>query len=480
MFPGLEVLSQQEIQDIHTASVEILNSVGIEFRHAEVLELLRKEGARVEGTRVCFPRELINQALKTAPEGFRLEARNPERSVWIGVNGNDGQGSIFAPPAGCVYIQDFEGARRRAQRQDYLNLVRIIEQSPHFGVNGGGIVMPDIPGLSDRENFAWLTLAAHWYSDKPQMGLTVTGDISRNSLAISEIVFRGRPGCHLLGTINPDSPLIYSENMLESLILYARAGQGLIIAPCSLAMATSPSTLAGTLVQNNAEILAGIVLIQLINPGSPVLYGNTSSIADMRTVSIALGAPELSLLVGAANQLARFYKLPSRSGGALSDAKYPDFQAGMESMLSLLITVTSETSLVMQSAGILDSFLTLSPEKLLLDEEIGGMARRFRRGISVNQDTLAIAEIKAHGPGAHFLESDYTLSHFRQEFRNTQLSDRQTYNPERDYSRQLLEQAREAWQKRVEDYVRPPLPAGVEPELLEYYRKTFGHEPQLA
>ncbi|MDQ7096329.1 trimethylamine methyltransferase family protein [Desulfosporosinus sp. PR] len=474
MNPLLEVLSRQEIEAIHRATLEVLESAGMEFRHPEALALLRGGGARVEGSRVYFNRAQLTQALETAPERFLLEARNPGRSVWIG-----GATTVFAPPAGCVYVQDLGAVRRQAVLKDYLNLVRLIHQSPHFDTNGGGLVIPEIPGFSEQETFALLILAGHWYSDKPQMGLTLEGEIVRTSLEVSEIIFQRRPGCYLLGTVNPDSPLIYSEKMLESLLLYARAGQGLILAPCSMAMATSPTTLAGTLVQNNAEILAGVVLTQLVNPGTPVVYGNTSTISDMKTMSIALGAPELSLLVGAVNQLARYYNLPSRTGGALTDAKSLDFQAGMESVLSMVSTVASQTNVVLHSAGILDSFLTISLEKLVLDEEIGGMARRFRQGLNVNEDTLAVAEICSRGPGGHFLDTNHTLNHFRQEFWHPRLCDRQAYVPQRDYRSLLGERAHKIWQDRIAAYLRPALPAGVEEELLDYYQRKFHRQPEF-
>ncbi len=474
MKPWVEVLSSQELEQIHAATVEVLETVGVEFQQDEALAVWRANGARVEGSRVYLSQALLSRGLDTVPERFLLEARNPARSVWIG-----GGETVFGPPAGCIYVQDLGTTRRRATREDYARLVRILHQSSHFSTNGGGIVIPDNPDLTELENFTWLALAGHWYSDKPQMGLNFGGEISQVTLDLSEIVFQGRPGYHVLGTVNPDSPLMYSNTMLKSLFLYARAAQPLIFAPCSMAMATSPATLAGTLVVNNAEVLAGLTLAQLINPGTPVLYGNTSTISDMQTMAIALGAPELALLVSAVNQLARYYKLPSRTGGALTDAKTPDIQAGMESMLSMVATVTGHTSLVMHSAGILDSFLTLSYEKLVMDEEVGGMARRFDRGLLVNQDSLAVAEIQAKGPGSHFLDTDHTLQHFKQEFWRPKVCDRQVYQPERDYTGYSLERAKKVWQGRLADYTLPLMPALVKQELLRYYRNKFDSDPNL-
>ena len=470
----VEVLTLQEIEQIHAATVEVLETVGVEFQQEEALAVLRANGARVEGHRVYLSKPMLTRVLAAAPDRFLLEARNPARSVWIG-----GGETVFAPPAGCVYVQELGPTRRLATRRDYSNLVRILHQSPYFGTNGGGIVIPDTPGLTDLEKFTWMAIAGHWYSDKPQMGLNFGAEISQAILEVSNLVFQGRPGCHVLGTVNPDSPLTFSEKMLDSLFLYARAGQALIIAPCSMAMATSPTTLAGTLVVNNAEVLAGLTLVQLINPGTPVLYGNTSTISDMQTMAISIGAPELALLVSAVNQLARYYKLPSRTGGALTDAKTADIQAGMESMLSMVATVTGHTSIVMHSAGILDSFLTFSYEKLVIDEDIGGMARRFGKGILVNQDTLAVAEIRTKGPGNHFLDTDHTLQHFKKEFWRPGVGDRQVYQPERDYTKYSLERAEKVWQDRIANYTLPLMSTNVEQELRGYYRGKFEKDPNL-
>lgn len=475
MQPMLEVLDHQEIAEIHAATVEVLEKVGIEFKHEEVLKIFKDNGARVEGQRVFINSSLLNKAIKLAPARFLLEARNPEKSVWIG--GNE---PICAPPAGCVNVQELDNFRREAVLQDYLNLVRIIHQSPYYGTNGGGLVTPSSQSFrGELEKFAWMVLAGHWFSDKPQMSFTYSGEIAQIALALSQIVFEGKPGYHVLGTINPDSPLTFSSEMLESLILYAQSGQPLIVAPCSMAMATSPATLAGTLVQNNSEVLAGLVLIQLVNPGNPMVYGNTSTIADMSTMAIALGAPELSLLVSSAAQLARYYELPSRTGGALTDAKTPDIQAGMESMLSIITTTLSQASIVMHAAGILDSFLTISYEKLILDEDAGGMARRFRQGITVNPDTLAVEPIKETGPGGHFWDKDHTMEHFRREFWRPLISDRQPFQPDKDYRTQQLERAKQIWQERINSYQRPVLSSGVEKELLEFYRRKFGSDPVL-
>lgn len=473
MKPLVEMLTEREVLEIHRASLDVLETTGVEFHGEKALELFRSKGARVEGNTVCLSPRLVEESLAQAPARFLLEARDPARSVWIG------EDTVCAPPAGVVYIQDAREGRRPADLEDYLHLVRIIHQSTVYGTNGGGIVIPEAPSFSALEKYAWMVLAGHWYSDKPQMGFALGADIARAAIEIADIVFEGRPGCHTIGTVNPDSPLMFSEKMIEGLFAFAEAGQPVIVAPCSMAMATSPVTLAGTLVVNNAEVLAGLVLAELIRPGTPVVYGNTSTISDMQTMAIALGAPELSLLVNATAQLARIYKVPSRTGGSLTDAKTPDIQAGMESMLSMFTSLASRASIVMHAGGILDSFLTLSYEKLILDEDVIGMAARFLRGITVDEESLALDVIKGKGPGSHYLDTDHTMKHFKQEFWRPQLSDRQVFQPERDYSSYMVDKAAAVWQNRIAAYERPALKQEVEERLLQYYRDKFGREALL-
>lgn len=471
----LKVLSAEEQEQIHRTSLDILETVGIEIWLEEALALYQQGGAEVKGNRVYIPPSLVGVALAKVPSSFLLKARNPLNNVQIGM-----AEPVCAPPAGCVYISNYGEERRPASGDDYLALLKLLQVSRFYGTNGGGVVIPDLgPGIGQAEKYAWMVLAGYWYSDKPQMGFTVDAAIARECLNISGIVFEDEPGCRVVGIINPDSPLRYPEEMLQSLLLFARAGQPLVFAPCSMAMTTSPATLAGTLAQNNAEVLAGIVLAQLVNPGNPVVYGNTSTISDMQTMSIAIGAPELSLLSGAAAEMAAFYRMPSRVGGALTDAKRPDYQAGMESMLSMLTAQSSGASLIVHSGGIVDSFLTLSFEKLLLDEDLGGMARRISRGIEVNPQSLALDVIAEVGPGKDFLSTSHTLYHFRKEMFRPGLSDRHPFQAGQDYGNNLLDQARQEWKGRLASFERPVLDKEIEENLLSYYKRKFGRFPNL-
>lgn len=472
MQPLIQLLKSQDIDLIHQSSLEILERSGVVFKNREALEVFRRHGAGVDGSRVRLPSKMVDQCLSSAPEKFVLKARNPARDVEIG-----GPAAACAPAAGCVFIMESGGLRRAATSRDYINLVKLIHGSPSLGLNGGGVVMPG--DLKNEEKFAFMMLAALVLTDKPVMGFTLGGESSRHTLEMVDIAFGGSGGCQVMGTVNPDSPLVYDEGMIEGLMLFASRGQPVVIAPCSMAMATSPATCAGTLVLNNAEVLAGIVLAQLINPGTPVVYGNTSTISDMRTMNIALGAPELSILSSAAAQMARCYGLPSRVGGALTDAKAVDVAAGYQSMMSMYTTMASGASVVIHACGILDSFLTVSLEKFIVDEEITGMVVRFLRGMEVSPAAIGLETIIGVGPGSHFLDTDHTMEYFRKEFWQPVISDRHSFREGTDYSADMLNKARTQWEKRIGEYRRPDIDPGMEKDLIKYFVNSFGWSPFL-
>jgi trimethylamine--corrinoid protein Co-methyltransferase len=201
--------------------------------------------------------------------------------------------------------------------------------------------------------------------------------------------------------------------MLGAIMEYAGAGQPQLISSLSMAGATSPVTLAGSLALQNAEILAGIVLAQLVREGAPVVFAGASSNVDMGHAHLSIGSPEMAVNTAATAQMARYYNLPSRSGGAVCDAKVPDAQAGYESMMSLLMAQVSGINFVLHSAGILESYNCVSYEKFIIDDEMCGMVKRIKKGYEVNADTLCLNVIREVGPGGHFLDTDHTFEHFR-------------------------------------------------------------------
>jgi trimethylamine--corrinoid protein Co-methyltransferase len=260
--------------------------------------------------------------------------------------------------------------------------------------------------------------------------------------------------------------------MLGALMEYAAAGQPVVITSLAIAGATGPVTLAGNLALQNAEVLAGIVLVQMIREGTPAVFGGASSNTEMRNGTLSIGSPEMAINTAATAQMARYYRLPSRSGGAVCDAKSPDAQASYESMMNLQMALVSGTNFVLHSAGILESFNCMSYEKFIIDDEMCGMVKRIKRAIEVNPDTLAFDVLMAVGPGGHFLDKDHTFDHFRTEFYQPRLSNRDDFVTwQTNGSPYSAERAHKRYKEILESYEAPELPADVDKDLQTFIEK---------
>jgi len=461
-----EFLSTSDVQAIHDTSMKLLREIGILFPEENALKVFKNRGFKVEGKKVFFTEEQVMEAVKNVPNQFTLHARNPERDVTIG-NGRP----VFAPGYGAPFLVDVQTGKRKPTIEDYHELVKLAHALPYQDLSGYLMVEPqDIPS----ETAHLRMLHAHMvHSDKPFIGSAEGVCGTEHTMEMIEILFDGMPDQPVtVGLINPLSPLGYGTEMIEALMAYARAKQPVIVATLIMAGSTGPVTLAGVLAVQNAELLAGIVLAQLITPGLPCLYGSTSTNIDLRTGALAIGSPELSLCLGAHAQLARFYGLPSRGGGALTDASLTDPQAGYESMFSLLTTVNSGIDFVLHAGGILSSYLAFSYEKFVMDDEICGMLRQYSRGIQVDAETLAYEVIANVGPGGHFLGEDHTLERCRTEFWQPALFDRSGLEAWWDGERKdTTARATQRWQELLASHEDPPLDQTTARQLQSYVNK---------
>lgn len=458
-----EFLSTSDIRAIHDTSMKLMQEVGILFPEENALEIFKRNGFRVEGQKVFLTEEQVIGAVRKVPGQFTLHARNPERNVIIG-DGNP----VFAPGYGAPFLVDAQAGKRDPTLEDYHNLVKLAHALPNQDLSGHLMVEPqDIP--SDTAHVQML-YAHMLHSDKPFIGSSEGTVGARHTMEMIEILFGGKPDRPVtFGLINPLSPLGYGTEMIEAIVAYAGAQQPLIFATLIMAGSTGPITLAGVLAVQNAELLAGIVLAQLISPGLPCLYGSTSTNIDLRTGALAIGSPELSLCISAHGQLARFYGLPSRGGGALTDASIVDAQAGYESMFSLLTTVNSGIEFVLHAGGIVSSYLAFSYEKLVMDDEICGMLRQYLRGIQVNVDTLAYEVIAKVGPGGHFLGEDHTLERCRTEFWQPDIFDRSGLEAWWDGERaDTTVRATRRWKDLLVSHEDPPLDKTIVRQLQSY------------
>jgi trimethylamine---corrinoid protein Co-methyltransferase len=463
-----EVLSEADVGKIHQTSLDLLEKVGVRVHSEEALQILKKHGARVENSRVFIAPNMVEENLKRILSTFPVKSRNPKYDIVIG-----GEEPVCTPSAGPVYVVEKDGKRRRSTSHDAINLIKLTQTSDFLHMNGGAAVVPS--DISGEAIFTYVALITALYTDKPLPGFTYGTRVAEESIDIASRIL-GKESYNLIATINTTSPLIYDKTQLEGLLVYARARQPLCIASCGMAGSTTPTTLAATLAVTNAEILFGIILTQLVSPGTPVIYGNTSSVMDMRHISFSMGAPESSLILVASAQLSRFYGLPFRGGGSLTDSKTTDVQAGYESMLNMSMTYLCGADYVFHAVGILDSLTSFSFDKFIIDEEIGLMMKRFSRGIEVNEDTLAYDLVASTKEG--FLSTLHTAKNFRKEFFQPRISNRQHYTEWIKEDTADASKVRENYlQSRLDSYTIPDMEKGLKQELIAYYEGLYG-EPK--
>jgi trimethylamine--corrinoid protein Co-methyltransferase len=459
-----ELLPTGDIEQIHHTSMRLLENVGVEFPYEPALAVFQKHGVKTDGSRVYLTETQLLKALETVPRQFTIHARNPERNVVVG-----GSTPVLAPGYGAPFLVDAEVGKRAPTMEDYHNLVKLAHALPNQDMSGHLLVEP---GDVNADTAHVQMLYAHMlHSDKAFIGSAAGKRGAQHTMDMARILFGSDLGDRAvcISLINSLTPLGYSTEMLEALVAFAEVRQPLVLAALAMAGSTGPITLAGVLALQNAELLAGVALTQLISPGTPAVYGSTSTNIDMKTGALAIGSPELSQMIAAHAQLARYYHLPSRSGGALTDASYPDAQASFESMLSLVTTMNSGVDFILHAGGILSSYLAFSYEKFVLDDEMCGMVRRLHRGIAVEPDTLAYDVMANVGPGGNYLMEMHTVKRCRTEFWKPDLCDRGGLEAWTQAGQPTaVDRARRRWQKLVAQHVDPPLDGTTARQLEEF------------
>lgn len=468
-----EYFSDEEVQRIHEATLRVLETVGVDFGYAPAVEVLKKAGCKVDGRRVFFSPEMVMEQVAKAPSEYTLQARNPEKNVMIG-----GDQIAYIPCYGPPFVHDLDHGRRESTLEDYTNFVKLSYASRSMDITGGMMAEPnDIP--HGRRN-AEMMYASMRYSDKPFMGGAIGAEAARETIEMAAIVF----GCSeealaekmpMISILCTRTPLAYDDRMLGAIMEYAKAGMPQLISSLSIAGATSPVTMEGTLVVQNAEVLAGIVLTQLIREGTPVVFSGSSSAAAMRYGTLSVGAPEMAVNTAATAQMARFYGIPSRSGGAVTDAKRPDAQAGMESMMSQLMATLSGVHVVLHSAGILEGYMAASYEKFIIDDEICGMCKRIKYGEHTDPEKLALDVIAQVGPGGEYLTSMHTFQNFRKSLYTPIMEQKESYAGWQEKGGESIDKvANRKWKAILEAYQEPAMPAETLRDLERYIEIKYG------
>ncbi len=463
--PAYALTTPDVVETIHRKALQVLAEVGMAFYDPETQAILRQHGVRVEEDIAYFDPDLVEAYVAKAPSSFTLRARNPERSVVIG-----GDAICFAPVYGPPYVVDWARGRREATLEDLENFVKLTYMSPYLHHSGGVIVEPNDVPVPERH--LDILFAHIKYSDKPFMGSVTSAENARDSVRLAEILFgeeaiREQPA--LLSLINVSSPRRLDERMLGALRVYAEARQALLISPFILSGAMAPVSIAGTLVQMHAETLAGIALVQMIHPGTPVVYGMFQTNVDLRSGAPVFGSPEsqIALLVGA--QLAQRCNLPFRSGGMFTSSKVPDAQAGYESVMSMLPAILSRTHFILHAAGWLENGLAAGYEKFVLDCDVLGMFHTLYKGLDTSEDAWAEESIRTVPPGGHHLDTPHTLRHYRTAFYRAHIFDYSSAEQwESQGKKDAYRRAHERVQQLLQAYTPPPLDPGIEEALQDY------------
>ena len=461
-FPATPVVSEDELEAIHDASLTILEEMGMDFMHAEAREILKKAGADVRpgSERVRFDRNLILQAIKTCPSEFTLHARNPERNIRIG-----GKNLAFAQVASPPNCSDMQGGRRAGNQQDFRNMIKLAQRYDVVHCTGGYPVEPvdlhaSVRHLDCLSDIAKLTdKAFHAYSlgkERNRDGL----EIARIARGITREQMDREPS--LYSVINSSSPLRLDTPMLQGIIEMSARNQIIILTPFTLAGAMAPVTIAGALAQQNAEALAGIAFTQLVRPGAPVVYGGFTSNVDMKTGAPAFGTPEYMKAVLAGGQLCRKYGIPYRTSNVCA-ANTVDAQAAYESVFSLWALTQAGGNFIMHAAGWMEGGLTCSFEKFILDCDLLQMVAEFLTPLDVSPAGLGLDAVREVGPGGHYFGTAHTLERFETAFYSPIISDWRNFETWQEAgSPTAYQKANATWQKELAAYERPPMDAAIE------------------
>jgi trimethylamine--corrinoid protein Co-methyltransferase len=456
----VEILSEDEVETLHRASLRILAEIGVEVLGDQALDLLERAGGRVDrATRnVRLDPAQVEQLVALAPPSFQLHARNPERNVVFGDHH-----VVFSAVGGPAFVTDIDRGRRPGNHADFLDYIRVIGALDIVHQEGGGPLEPtDLPvatrhldmyrGFVTLLDKTWqcLGFGAAVVDDAIEVICLARG-VDRDQLAREP---------SLMTIINTNSPLRLDGPMSDGLIEMALHGQPVVATPFTLAGAMSPATLAGAIAQQNAEALFMVALAQLARPGSPMIYGGFTSNVDMRTGSPAFGTPEFVKAAFATGQMARRYNLPWRSSNATA-SNVVDAQAAYESQMAIWGAVMGGVSLLYQGAGWLEGGLTASFEKLILDAEMLQMMAEVLVPFTVDEAEIGIDSMAEVGPGGHHFATAHTLERYEHAFYRPMVSDWRNYETwAEDGARTATERANRIWKELLAGYEPPPLDPG--------------------
>jgi trimethylamine--corrinoid protein Co-methyltransferase len=456
---SLNILSEQDVRRIHTATLDVIESVGVRFPSPKALDILAANGAAVDRQAMIarIPGHAVEDALKKAPPVYTLAARDPLQDLPM-----DGK-HVFLGTDGCgVEVMDaFTGERRRSCLQDVIDIAVVADYLDAVAFHWVPVSAQDRP----KESRSLHELAAIFnHSTKHVQTESIVTE--REAIASVEMAaaiaggreaLRKRPVLSNMQCTFP--PLGQDAGSLEAALVSAEAGIPVGFMTMTSCVSTGPATLAGTLVVGNAEVISALALIEMAYPGAPVYYAAAQTAMDLRTGAYTGGGPEDYLFGAATNVLSDFYNVPLSMGAFATGAKEPDWQAGVDNSFSSFMASLTGSDMLL-GCGLLHGSRIWSYEQMLMDCEIYGIVRKVMEGIVVDDETLALDAIRAVGPGGNFLAQKHTKKHMRELWVPT-LFDRRPYNE----WEQKRDGARDWARQKAQDILTNHKPEPLDPRL---------------
>jgi len=408
----LRLLTDDQMQIVHDKACELLEKKGIVFEADDCVEIFKNNGCKVEGNTVYIDKATVEKCVAQTPGTFQLDAPNPKRSVMIG------EGLLTHPAGGEIYVRDYDGTVRNPLMSDFADLQKIYQACDNVDIAGYAPISPH--DALQRTKGLRQVYESFKHSDKPILSPMEIETIPQKEeiFKLFDIYFgTGWLDNHYATwhTVCPNSPYFFSDFVCDGIRMYAERNQPVCIVSAPMTGITSPVFLLSTLILTIAEDLAGLVLSQFIHPGVPVILSASLTYGYMRTASWECASPDTALMLASSVQMVRhFYKLPARAQTGVTSSKTIDFQAGMETMQSLLFTALAGVNLTSQSVSSLANLLISSLEKTVLDNELISRVKHLVGGMKFDDEQMGMEDLMEAAPMADFLTNDSTLEHFRE------------------------------------------------------------------
>jgi len=472
----IEVLSNDEIQTIHSATVELLSKVGIKVDSPSARTLFKDYGAEINDNDlfIKIPESLIKEKLKQVPDSFKLHG--PDGKFNFEVNTTSTQFATIGTPV-KIYDPSKKSGVRKTILTDTIKQIRIVDSLKNINCSHIDVWPNDVNYLSIHAHciYQWV------HNTRKPYGLGCLGRLaSQDMMNMASIIVGSEEelikNARFVGFMNPTSPLHLPQIMTNGLEIFTKYKQPTIIAPEALAGSTAPVALAGLLTQINAEIIGGIILSQLFNSGAPVFFGTVSTITDMKSGNPALGSIETGLITAAVAQLARLYNIPSRGPGGITDSKVLDVQCGFERLQTLLVAAQAGVNYI-TCAGTYEETLVEALELLVIDDELADIAKRLIEGINVNEETIALDVIEkvasSSKKGVNYLSEAHTRKFMRKELYIPMLIDRNRRSTWRKKgSKDIIGRAKDKVEQILQSFNPPDVDKEIENKLLDYIKEV--------